>query len=165
MASTLMTESLMRSCGGKVRLSPARVRPPWHCDGACCLHSERPVKTAMSSSSDRYPMVDLSELPGVPCPCGVARRAFADLPDYPLTVHLTEIHLDARTHYHRRLTETYYILECEAGAAIELDGQRQPLHAGMCVVIRPGVRHRAVGRMKILNIVHPKFDAADEWYD
>ncbi len=119
----------------------------------------------MSAKSERYPIVDLSQLPGVPCPCGVARRAFGDLADYPLTVHLTEIHLDARTHYHRRLTETYVVLECERDAAIELDGERRPLRPGMCVVIRPGVRHRAVGRMKILNIVHPKFDPADEWYD
>lgn len=119
----------------------------------------------MPAANDRYPIVDLNELPGVPCPCGVARRAFTDLADYPLTVHLTEIHLDAQTHYHRQLTETYFVLECEPDAAIELDGERRPLRPGMCVVIRPGVRHRAVGRMKILNIVHPKFDPADEWCD
>jgi hypothetical protein len=27
------------------------------------------------------------------------------------------------------------------------------------------VRHRAVGRMTILNVVVPPFDPADEWFD
>jgi hypothetical protein len=30
---------------------------------------------------------------------------------------------------------------------------------------RTGTRHRAVGRMKVLLVVFPKFDAADEWFD
>ena len=33
------------------------------------------------------------------------------------------------------------------------------------VLIPPGVRHRAVGRMTILNVVVPPFDPADEWFD
>src|SRR3954468_17737592 len=70
-----------------------------------------------------YELVDFAEIPGVPCPCGTARRALADVQDFPGTIHVTEISLDARTHYHRRLTETYYILECEPGAEMELDGE------------------------------------------
>jgi hypothetical protein len=35
----------------------------------------------------------------------------------------------------------------------------------MCVLIRPGVRHRAVGKMQVLIVVLPKFDASDEWFD
>jgi hypothetical protein len=110
-------------------------------------------------------IVDFGTLPGVPCPCGVARRALADQPALPITVHRTEIHEDARAHYHRTLTETYYVLECGEDAAIELDSVRHPLRVGTCVMIPPGVRHRALGRMTILNIVYPKFDPADEWFD
>jgi hypothetical protein len=33
------------------------------------------------------------------------------------------------------------------------------------VLIPPGVRHRAVGRMTILNVVVPPFDPGDEWFD
>ena len=69
------------------------------------------------------------------------------------------------THYHREHTEIYYILECAAGAAIELDGERVMVGMGHAVMIPPGVRHRAVGRMTILNIVVPPFDPADEWFD
>jgi hypothetical protein len=35
----------------------------------------------------------------------------------------------------------------------------------MCVLIRPGVRHRAIGPMQVLIVVFPKFDLADEWFD
>lgn len=117
------------------------------------------------TSARRYEIVDLAELPGVACPCGTARRAFADLADFPATIHQTEISADAQTHYHKRLTEVYYVLECGPGARIELDGELTPLIAGRCVLIRPGVRHRAIGKMKVLVFVLPKFDPADEWFD
>jgi mannose-6-phosphate isomerase-like protein (cupin superfamily) len=106
--------------------------------------------------------VDLDDLPGVPCPCGTARRAFADADVFPGTIHLTEIKADAALHYHRRLTETYYILECDPDAAMELDGEIIPLRPGRCILIPPGVRHRAIGIMKVLIIVFPKFDPEDE---
>lgn len=116
-------------------------------------------------AAPRYEVVDFAEIPAVACPCGSARRAFADIEDFPGTIHVTEIALDAKRHYHRTLTETYYFLECEPDAAMELDGERIPVHAGMCILIRPGVRHRAIGRMRVLIVVYPKFDAADEWFD
>lgn len=116
-------------------------------------------------ASPRFEVVDFEQLPSVPCPCGTSRRAFAAAADFPLTVHRTEISEEARCHYHRTLTECYYILACGENAAIELDGNRVPLRPGLCVLIRPGVRHRALGRMSVLNIVSPKFTADDEWFD
>jgi len=110
-------------------------------------------------------VVDLTTLEPVRCPCGWARRAFADVPDAPASVHRVEIEADARAHYHRDHTEIYYVLECAAGAAVELDGTRVAVGPGFAVMIRPGVRHRAVGRMTILNVVVPPFDPADEWFD
>lgn len=112
-----------------------------------------------------YEIVDFAALEGVACPCGVARRAFQDEPDFPGTVHVTEISVDARLHYHRRLTETYFFLECESDAQMQLDDQIVPVHPGMCILIRPGVRHRALGRMRVMIIVIPKFDPSDEWFD
>ncbi|MBR9801191.1 MAG: cupin domain-containing protein [Rubinisphaera brasiliensis] len=110
-------------------------------------------------------IVDFNEIPGVPCPCGTARRAFADVADFPGTVHKTEISTDAKLHYHKTLTETYYILECGDNAKMQLDDEIIPLRPGMCIQIPPGVRHRALGEMSILNIVFPKFDPADEHFD
>ena len=112
-----------------------------------------------------YEIVDFNEIEGVPCPCGSARRAFADVDDMPATVHVTEISSDARLHYHKRLTETYYFLECGPGARMQLDDQLIDVRPGMSIMIRPGTRHRAIGEMKVLIVVFPKFDPADEWFD
>ena len=110
-------------------------------------------------------IADFATIPGVPCPCGTARRAFGDVAEYPGTIHVTEIAVDARLHYHRRLTETYYVLECESDAMMQLDEELLSIKPGFCVMIPPGVRHRAVGRMRVLIVVFPKFDPEDEWFD
>jgi mannose-6-phosphate isomerase-like protein (cupin superfamily) len=112
-----------------------------------------------------WEIADFSQIPGVPCPCGESRRAFLDVADFPGTIHRVEISADARTHYHKRLTETYIFLECEDDARMQLDDEIVPVHAGMCILIRPGTRHRAIGRMTVLNVVLPKFDPEDEWFD
>ena len=123
------------------------------------------LETAAQATDSRYHVVDFSQVPGVACPCGVARRAFGDVAEFPGTIHVTEIKVDAARHYHRRLTETYYILECGPDASIELDDRIIPLRPGLCVLIPPGVRHRAIGAMKVLIVVFPKFDPADEFLD
>jgi mannose-6-phosphate isomerase-like protein (cupin superfamily) len=105
----------------------------------------------------------MDELEGVPCPCGEAKRAFASDADGVATLHVVSIHEDSRAHYHKRLTEIYYVLE--GTGEIELDGARYPLRPGTAVKIRPGCRHRAIGNLKIINVVIPPFDAADEWFD
>lgn len=109
--------------------------------------------------------MDFDQVPGVACPCGTARRAFADVADFPATLHRTEISETARLHYHRRLTETYFFLECHDDARMQLDDQIVPVRPGMSVLIRPGVRHRALGKMTVLIFVTPKFDPDDEWFD
>lgn len=119
----------------------------------------------LESVAARAVVVDLASLDPKRCPCGWARRAFQDVPNSPVSVHRVEIELDARTHYHRRQTECYYFLECAPDAKMELDGEQIEVRAGMSVLIPPGVRHRAVGKMTILNIVSPPFDPEDEHFD
>jgi quercetin dioxygenase-like cupin family protein len=124
-----------------------------------------PTAAPQVSAPAQYEIADFSAIEPVPCPCGLARRAFGDVEDFPGTIHVTEISTDARTHYHRRLTETYYFLECEPGAQMQLDDEIIDVRPGVCVMIRPGVRHRAIGKMKVLIVVLPKFDPHDEWFD
>lgn len=112
-----------------------------------------------------YELADFSKIPATPCPCGEARRAFGDVDDFPGTIHVTSISTDAKTHYHKRLTETYYVLECDKTAQMELNGERIDVRPGMAILIRPGTRHRAIGEMKVLIVVLPKFDPKDEWFD
>lgn len=110
-------------------------------------------------------IVALDQIPPVACPCGWARRAFADRDDFPGTVHLTTITRDARTHYHRRQTEVYVVLECDDDATIELDGVARPVRPMTSILIPPMTRHRAVGVMKVLIVCTPKFDPSDEYFD
>ena len=120
---------------------------------------------SQTQAKAKYHLVDFSEIPGTECPCGTARRAFADVESYPGTIHVTDISADAKLHYHKRLTETYYFLECDEDAQMQLDDELIPGRPGQCIMIPPGTRHRAVGKMKVLIVVLPKFDPEDEWLD
>ncbi|HQZ69338.1 MAG TPA: cupin domain-containing protein [Planctomycetaceae bacterium] len=117
------------------------------------------------TSTRRWKQADFADILPVSCPCGMAKRAFSDVTEFPGTIHITEISENARLHYHKTLTETYVFLNCEADAKMELDGEVIPVKERQCIVIPPGVRHRALGRMTVLIIVLPKFDSADEWFD
>lgn len=112
-----------------------------------------------------YEFVDFRTLAATACPCGEARRAFYEASDLPATVHVTDISIDAQKHYHQRHAEVYYFLECEADARMELNEAILPVSVGQAILIRPGTRHRALGKMKVLILSFPKFDPADEWFD
>lgn len=113
---------------------------------------------------DNYQIADFQAIDATPCPCGQSKRAFMNEENSVASMHIVEIKKDSETHYHKKMTEIYYILEGEGH--IELDGQSYPLKPGISVMIKPGCRHRAVGEdLKILNVPVPKFDPEDEWFD
>jgi mannose-6-phosphate isomerase-like protein (cupin superfamily) len=117
----------------------------------------------MTNQQPKFQIVRPADLPAVACPCGETRRAFVDDPDRVASLHVVDISVDARTHYHKRLTEIYYILE--GAGEMELDGERHPVCSGDAILIKPGCRHRAIGKLKVLNVPIPAFDPADEWFD
>jgi mannose-6-phosphate isomerase-like protein (cupin superfamily) len=110
-----------------------------------------------------YHVAQLDRIPPQPCPCGQARRAFAGESGAVASVHLVDISVEARAHYHKRMTEIYLVLEGEGH--VELDGELIPVKPLTAIYIKPGCRHRAVGSLKIINIPVPAFDPADEWFD
>jgi mannose-6-phosphate isomerase-like protein (cupin superfamily) len=110
-----------------------------------------------------YEIAQLDSLPAKRCPCGFTRRAFTDLTDAAASLHLVDIEVDSRTHFHQRTTEIYLVLEGEG--EIELDGQRFPVKPMTAIYIKPGCRHRAIGKLKIVNIPIPAFDEGDEHFD
>ena len=110
-----------------------------------------------------YLLAQLDQIDPVSCPCGTARRAFSVPGNETATMHLVEIHEDARAHYHKRMTELYIIVEGEGH--VELDGEIIPVNPMTSILIRPGCRHRAVGKLKIINVPIPAFDPKDEWFD
>ena len=110
-----------------------------------------------------YLIEQLDELEPTPCPCGLAKRAFVGDPDAVASLHEVDIKRDSAVHYHKRMTEIYLVLEGEGH--MELDGERVPVKPMTAIYIKPGCRHRAVGRLKIINIPIPAFDSGDEWFD
>ena len=110
-----------------------------------------------------YSITRFDDVAAVKCPCGFSKRAFATPDNSLATIHLVDIQEDAQTHYHKQLTEIYLILEGEG--FMELDGERHPVKPMTTIMIKPGCRHRAVGKMKIINVASPAFDPKDEWFD
>lgn len=110
-----------------------------------------------------YSIAHLDEIDPVKCPCGFSKRAFAT-PDNPVaTIHLVDIQEDARTHYHKKLTEIYLVLKGKG--FMELDGELHPVKPMSTILIKPGCRHRAIGKLVIINVPVPAFDPEDEWFD
>lgn len=107
-------------------------------------------------------ITQLDALEPTRCPCGFARRAFAEAGNVA-SLHIVDIEQDSRTHYHKRMTEIYLVLEGEG--QMELDGQLFPVKPMTAIYIKPGCRHRAIGKLKIINIPVPAFDEEDEWFD
>jgi mannose-6-phosphate isomerase-like protein (cupin superfamily) len=110
-----------------------------------------------------YEIAQLDALPSKRCPCGFTRRAFTDLTEAAASLHLVNIEADSRVHFHQRTTELYLVLEGEG--EIELDGQRYPVKPMTAIYIKPGCRHRAIGKLKIINIPIPAFAEDDEHFD
>jgi len=110
-----------------------------------------------------YKIAQFDEIDKVKCPCGYSQRAFADIDNSVATMHIVDIQEDSKTHYHKKMTELYLVLEGEG--QIELDGELFPIKPMTAVFIKPGCRHRAIGKLRIANIPVPAFDPADEWFD
>ena len=113
-----------------------------------------------------YMIARMDDIDAVDCPCGASRRAFVSTDNPTATLHMVEISADppkADPHYHKKLTEMYFVLEGDGH--IELDGERFELKPRTAVLIKPGCRHRAVGDLRIIVTAVPAFDPDDEWFD
>ncbi len=111
-----------------------------------------------------FEIAQLTEIDPQRCPCGWARRAFGGRdPRQAASVHLVDIEIDSASHYHKGMTEIYVVLE--GTGEIELDGIKFPVKPMTAIYIRPGCRHRAIGKLRLLNIPVPAFDPSDEWMD
>lgn len=112
-----------------------------------------------------YTVTQVDELDAVKCPCGYSRRAFVTPDNQTATLHMVDISEDSRVHYHKKLTEIYLVLDVHGEAFMELDGEKVAVRPLTSIFIKPGCRHRAVGKMRIVNVPIPAFDPADEWFD
>ena len=115
------------------------------------------------SAEKKYLIAQLDEIPTTNCPCGLTRRAFTEDADQRASLHLLDVQHDAQLHYHKKITEIYFILEGEG--YLELDGEKIPVKPMTGILIKPGCRHRAIGNLRVSIIAISAFDPDDEWFD
>jgi len=94
-----------------------------------------PAAAAPVATAKNYMIAQLDQVPAVPCPCGHSRRGFATPDNKLATIHLVDISIDAKTHYHKRMTEIYLVLEGEGFMErydpLEMKGPRYKLVQGV----------------------------------
>jgi mannose-6-phosphate isomerase-like protein (cupin superfamily) len=117
---------------------------------------------SFTSGERRYRVAQLDAIPPIDCPCGQTRRAFLGEDNPVASAHLVDISTASRPHFHQRMTEIYIVLEGEGH--MELDDEVVPLKPLTAILIKPGCCHRAVGRLRIVNVPVPAFDPADEYF-
>ena len=115
-----------------------------------------------NNGKKNYLVTDMENISPTPCPCGQARRAFIESGNDTASFHIVDISENSRPHYHKKMTEIYHVLDGEG--ILELDDDRIELKPGITVMIKPRCIHRAVGKLKLINVPIPTFDPADEWF-
>jgi mannose-6-phosphate isomerase-like protein (cupin superfamily) len=95
--------------------------------------------------------------------CGSSRRAFIVPGNEAASVHRLDLAAEVEPHYHKQMTEIYYILE--GTGAVELNGEDVAVQPGTAVLIKPGTFHRGKGTMRLLVICVPPFDKSDEFFE
>ena len=113
------------------------------------------------SEDKGYIVRRLQDVSPVPCPCGQSIRAITGNDSNLASIHIVTISKDSKAHYHKKLTEFYYVLEGEG--ELLLNDDIIELKPDTLVMIKPLTRHRARGNLRILNIVVPPFDESDEF--
>jgi len=108
-------------------------------------------------------MDNVYDLHAIKCPCGFSRRGLQRPENDVATLHVVEISEDAREHYHKSMSEIYFVLE--GTGEILLDGQSYPVKPGSAILIGPGTRHKAKGKLKVIVVVIPPFDPRDEFFE
>lgn len=101
------------------------------------------------------------EVEATPCPCGSATRIITSKDFEPVGFHVTHI-MDSRKHYHKKMTEIYYILEGEG--FLEVADDTIPVKPGLTVLIEKGTPHRGYGDFKTIIVTNPAFDPTDEYF-
>lgn len=103
----------------------------------------------------------LETSPSVPCPCGTSTRIITRRDTPIANLHVTDI-TDSRKHYHKEVTEFYFILE---GAGwMELGDDMVELKPGVAVMIPAGMPHRAWGQLRCLIFGVPACKHDDEFF-
>ncbi len=110
-----------------------------------------------------YEIAQFDEIAALQCSCGATRRAFVSAANGVTSIHRLDLRINATPHYHKKMTEVYYVLEGEG--AVEINGQDVPVKRGTAVMIKPGSFHCGKGKMRLLVICIPAYSDSDEFFD
>jgi mannose-6-phosphate isomerase-like protein (cupin superfamily) len=115
----------------------------------------------MSSVRVRAVVKQRQDVVPAECPCGLSQRIITKADQSPVSVHAVSIKRDSELHYHKHMTEIYYVIK--GHGTVQLDSETVAVTEGSTILIPPGVKHRARGDLEIINVVYPPFDPADEY--
>ena len=104
----------------------------------------------------------VSDIEPVDCPCGKSTRILTQKDNPAISFHYTETR-EAKSHFHKKTSEIYYILE--GRGQMFLGDELIELVPGLCIHIPPGIRHRVIGKINTLVVATPAFDPDDEFFD
>jgi quercetin dioxygenase-like cupin family protein len=114
------------------------------------------------ATNDRYLIRSLDATPEERGVCGW-RRTLVTRDDTPVA-NVSHLRIDdSKYHYHREMTEFYYVLS--GGGTITLDGEKRAITAGDLVVIKPGTWHTSDGEMDVLILGVPAGEQTDLWFE
>lgn len=114
------------------------------------------------TTNDKYIIRRLSEIETVRGVCGW-RKTLVSPNDTPVA-NVSHLAIeDSKYHYHKQMTEFYYVLE--GGGTITLDGEQREISAGDLVVIKPNVWHTSDGKMDVLILGVPAGEQTDVWFE
>ena len=116
----------------------------------------------MATTGKNYIIKKLSDIKGVPCPCGVSYRPITREDTALVNIHITHIK-NARKHYHLKCTEFYYILKGEG--VMTLDNEHFQIERDMVIMIKPKTRHASNEDFRALIVGVPPLEEDDEYFD
>ncbi len=93
--------------------------------------------------------------------CGYRQRLFSKGDDTPAWFHVVRIK-NSTTHYHKRATEFYYVLE--GTGMMTVDGESFPIGPGTMVKLDPNSIHSSTGDHLVLVAGVPDIDENDIFF-
>ena len=115
----------------------------------------------MTANGKRYEVRRLSDIEKERSTCGYRQRVFSREDDTPAFMHVVRIS-ESKTHYHKRATEFYYVLEGDG--TMTVDGETFPIGPGTVVKLDPESVHSSVGDMLVLVIGVPDIAEDDIFF-
>ena len=92
--------------------------------------------------------------------CGLAQELTTSADFKNADITFFTIKEETKKHYHKTLTEFYYILD--GTLDVEFDDKKEHCEPGTLIMIKPNTKHKAYGNAHIIVICSPAFDPKDE---